>query len=159
MSALRKTRSGSGKRHNLEKTGYARIIERLGLTFRVHKLANVDANVIKRRSKKPAVKQAFMEELDNLNPGKAKPVLHPGRIFARLLLRNAEVADIARVTGVDASELSEFAAGQRNMTKALRDKLRPVYGEAANNLFRIQENYDFFQEHGHRPPPRLRGLS
>ncbi len=86
---------------------------------------------------------------------RTKPVIHPGLIFEKFLLNKRDPQEVAKASDIPVHDLQQFAAGRTAMTEDFRKKLEPLFGEAANNLFRIQASYDYFQEHGKRPARTL----
>lgn len=87
----------------------------------------------------------------------SKPPLHPGYMMSKVLMpqRELDLQTIASKSGIPFATLNEFASENGQMTLEMRNKLRGVFGEAANTLYRMQFSYDYFRTHGRRPPERL----
>jgi plasmid maintenance system antidote protein VapI len=81
---------------------------------------------------------------------------HPGTILKDLLLPRLglTVKYLSYRSGMSEAEVTKLLAGKITLDRTRKNKLRPIFGAAADVLFRQQKIFDFYVQHGERPVSR-----
>lgn len=72
-----------------------------------------------------------------------------GKLMAAYQIRS--IQDLAEISGIDNRVLVHLQDGKREMDASTAEKLKPIFGRAAETMLKTQYERNFFDENGRRP--------